>query len=230
MFTPFAFFGNNQTTSPTYNTGSIPTGSLLWNVDANDVSSYPGSGSEWYNTVSNEADLLFTGSVTYSSSSRGKWFAFSTGSYFSTSNISTTVNDRTMCAWVYLNNTSSIDWLNYGRGDGFTDIGTSTIRTTSLTSSYKPSGFAPTPESIGTGVSGQWICFIGVTSGTTASLYVNGTLNSTVTGITTSTRTNRAVFSVNDINGNIGMMTIYSSSLSGNELQNYYNNTKGYYQ
>ena len=207
----------------------IPSQSaLIFNVDANSLASYPGSGSIWYNTATNGAstNLLFTGSVTYTPANSGfaPYFLFDTASYWSTSNISSTVTDRTQCVWIYVQNTDDTTWLGYGKGQAGADVSVSKIRTSSNFGIYAPSNFLPhASASIS---SGQWINLIGITSGTTGSLYINGTLAKTETGITTATRTDRAVISDGNITGRISMLSIYNIALDAATVAAYYNNTK----
>jgi hypothetical protein len=212
--------------------GTIPLQSdLIFNVDANDINSYPGSGSTWFNTATNGAstNLLFTGSVSFNTGEFNKtnYFQFDTASYWSTSNIAATVNNRTLCAWIWADDTSNNEWLNYGRGTGATDLGNSRLQTNSNVATFAASNFAPQPT--GSVSSGAWFNLIGVGIeggiNDTASLYINGVLAETVTGEILSQRQNRAVWAPN-LQGRIALMSIYDVAFDAATALNYFKNTR----
>jgi hypothetical protein len=232
------YLGSNLT-NPGILSGSIP-GSPIFHVDANNPASYPGSGSTWY-TLGTEAnvDLIFTGSATFNQVEgiKSNYFELDGATYFSTNNIATTVTNRTMIGWFYTENTSSVGLLAYGRGDALTDTGVSRIAfsdsnlTTPYTHwAYSPSNFQPWAVSTAEqAITGSWTMIAGVTSGTTAFLYYNGILVNTQESITTSTRTNRAVFSgtntITPIYGRLAIMSIYQSALTSAQIQQYHSAT-----
>jgi hypothetical protein len=211
----------------------IPTSSLIFNVDANSTASYPGSGSTWYNTatVNASTNLLFTGSVTYVTGgfANTNYFQFNTASYYSTNNITQSApDDRTMCAWVWADNTVQNNWMNYGGGTGFTDLATSRIVTGDNFGYWFGSNFSRTSGSITTG---QWYNIIGtgreVGSGNDVlALYINGVLVDSLNNATMTTRTNRAVFSDVLLYGRLAMMSIYSVEFDASTAATYFNNTK----
>jgi hypothetical protein len=209
----------------------IPSQSaLIFNVDANLTSSYPGSGSIWYNTATSGAstNLLFTGSFTYSTGSFGntKYFQLNTASYWSTDNITSTTTNRTLCAWVWVD-TIGGDWLNYGQGQIGTDTGISRIGVDTNTATFAPSNFAEGWVSSPI-TTGSWYNIIGVGvelgANDIASIYVNGVLRQTTNTATLITRTNRAVYGGG--NGRVGMMSIYNESFNAATAATYFNNTK----
>jgi hypothetical protein len=209
----------------------IPSQSaLVFNVDANLTSSYPGSGSTWYNTATGgiSTNLLFTGSVTYvtGSSTSTSYFQFNTASYHSTSNIAETVTNRTQCAWINTNDLSSeFTWLGYGKGTEFTDFYVSRIKTVGNFAYWQASNFAYYPSSSIAGDEGQWLNIIGVTDGTTGYLYVNGVLTDQES-VSTQSRNNRAVLTDGDITGKVSMLSIYNTAFDASSAATYFNNTK----
>jgi hypothetical protein len=212
--------------------GTIPSQSaLIFNVDANDINSYPGSGSTWFNTATNGAstNLLFTGSVDFYQGNFNKtnYFQFDSASYWSTDNITATVNNRTLCAWVWADDTSNNEWLNYGRGTGTADVGNSKLVTDNNIAAFWPSNFAPRPT--GSVSSGAWFNLIGVGIeggvNDTSLLYINGELSDTVVGENLSTRQNRAVWAP-ALQGRIALMSIYNIAFNAATAASYFKNTR----
>lgn len=232
------YLGSNLA-NPGILSGSIP-GTPLFHVDANNPASYPGSGSTWF-TIGTEAnvDLIFTGSAEFYQVEgiKSNYFELDGATYFSSNNIATTVTNRTMIGWFYTENTSSVGLLAYGRGTGGTDTGVSRIAfnysnlTTPFTHwAYSPSNFQPfAVSSAEQAITGSWTMIAGVTSGNTCFLYYNGILTDVKIPITTSTRTNRAVFSgtnsITPIYGKLAIMSIYQSALTSTEISQYYSAT-----
>jgi len=218
------YLGSNQVIG-TFPKLPIPTTNLLWNVDANDPASYPGSGSVWYNTVGNYANLLFTGSVTYSGDSNGNYFSLDTGSYYSTSNITASVTNRTYCSWIYSTSNNPPQYFQYG--------------TDSVSYNYlalnngnwfemKSAGLSFI-KSIQTGSipQNQWHFIAGTiaTNGDNA-LYYNGDLNNSG-NIGYVVRTDRPI--LGDMRGRIGQISMYNAVLSDSDIKTYFNNTRAYY-
>jgi hypothetical protein len=217
-----------------FTTASISQTNLIFNVDANNTASYPGSGSIWYNTATNGAstNLLFTGSVDYvvGGTNITNYLQFNTASYWSTSNISETVNSRTLCAWVWIDNTISNEWINYGRGTGFVDTGNTKLNTEDNVGKFFTSNFAPILS--GSVTTGQWYNLIGVGyknpnvgEPDQGLFYINGRLVKFENSVTLDPRTNRAVWSSN-LFGRISMMSIYKVALDAAGAATYFNNTK----
>ena len=225
------YLGSNLA-NPGILSGSIP-GSPIFHVDANNPASYPGSGSTWY-TLGTEAnvDLIFTGSATFNQVEgiKSNYFELDGATYFSTNNIATTVTNRTMIGWFYTENTSSVDLLEYGRGTGFTDSGVSRIRFNPTDWTYTPSNFLPyVTSSAEQAVTGSWTMVAGVTQEIggldNAYLYINGILVNSINDASSSTRTNRAVFSLGPIYGQLAIMSIYQSALTSAQINQYYEAT-----
>jgi hypothetical protein len=212
----------------------IPTTNLIFNVDANSTASYPGSGSIWYNTATAGAstNVLFTGSVSYVTQSVGNtnYFQFNTASYYSTSNITSTTTSRTMGGWFWVDNTDTMNWLNYGRGTGFTDLGNSNVWTGGNLGYFNGSNFLPNVS--GSITTGRWynIMGVGIEQGSgndSLYLFINGVLvNQTLNNATLTDRNNRAVYSEGNLFGRAGMMSIYSAALDYPDIASYFNNTK----
>jgi hypothetical protein len=223
------YLGANKIQSGIPSALPIPQSGLIFNVDANLTSSYPGSGSIWYNTATAGAstNLLFTGSVSYVTQNFGytNYFQFNTASYWSTSNIEGTVNSRTLCVWVWVDTIGGFDWLAYGQGTGFTDVGISRIGVDTNTAEFAPSNFSAGWVS-GSVATGSWYNIIGVGSvgDGRASIYINGVLRQTKTEASLITRTNRAVYGGG--NGRVGMMSIYNEAFDATTAATYFNNTK----
>jgi len=213
----------------------IPTSSLIFNVDANNAASYPGSGSTWYNTatVNASTNLLFTGSVTYVTGgfANTNYFQFNTASYYSTQNITQSApNNRTMIGWFWVDNTDSQQQMCYGGGTGFTDLGTSRLSTQDNLAYWNGSNFLPNVS--GSITTGQWYNVAGTgvinvgSDNDILEIYINGVLVNSVNNAFMNTRTNRAVFSDGNLFGRIGMMSIYDAALDSTAIATYFNNTK----
>lgn len=208
----------------------IPQSNLIFNVNANLTSSYPGSGSVWYNTGTTGAqtDLLFTGSVSFVQGNQytSSYFQFSTASYYSTGIIVGPVTNRTQCAWINTNDLSSdFTWFGYGRGSSGTDLGVSRIKTQSDLAYYQTTNFVYYPSSSIAGDEGQWLNLTGVIDGTIAYLYINGVLTDQ-SNMTPSTRSNRAIFTDTNLTGKIAMMSLYDVAFDASSAATYFNNTK----
>jgi len=230
------YLGNNKIQSGIPSALPIPQSGLIFNVDANLTSSYPGSGSIWYNTATAGAstNLLFTGSVSYVTQNFGytNYFQFNTASYWSTSNIEGTVNSRTQCAWVWVDNDGGGNYFWYGRGSEFTDVGAPYLLSTDTLASYRGAGGASNLS--GSIETGKWYNVIGVGfvnpsvgANDSMSFYINGVLTQTASysGLFISPRTNRAVFAETSTL-RLAMLSIYNFSFSDTDAATYFNNTK----
>ena len=154
---------------------------LLLNLDAGDINSYPGTGTTWTDTVSNIAFTLTNG-PTYSSDNGG-YIAFNPAAqnYAVSSTGLTNLRTWTVETWHYYDgtNTGSMpcivtetfvgNGINYVLGA--TEGGASTLQTGFFNNGawqITPSGYTLT--------AGNWYHIVGVYDGFKVNLYVNGIL------------------------------------------------------
>ena len=94
---------------------NIVLNDLVLNVDASNISSYPGAGNNWYDLSGNGTSLFLT-NATFSSSNGG-YLNFNGASSYSVSTnynfVSNTLNSHTFTAWIYPS-TSNATVVSYG--------------------------------------------------------------------------------------------------------------------
>ena len=223
--------------SPASN-GVVQDGLLLYL----DAASYSGSGS-WLDWTSYNHDGTFPGGANnptfISQPNNASYFNFQSSSsqYFNVSNINTMVygsSPRSMIGWMRVSAaTGSWQWiLSYGKANTSQSmfIGFNSSVNTVYFGGYgddvtytKPSG-----DWIG-----QWVMMAGTYDGTTAKLYVNGSL------VTTLTKSWNTVQDTNQIgrqtngaeytNGRISYISYYNKVLSADEMMQNFNAIKGRY-
>lgn len=87
---------------------NIVTGGLVTHVDAGNSSSYPGSGSTWFDLSGNDLNFTLTGSPTYSTNNGG-YFTLNGSSQYANLAYNSKLNltNWTVSIWVYLTSTPS---------------------------------------------------------------------------------------------------------------------------
>jgi len=212
----------------------IVTSNLQLYLDAANTTSYPGTGTTWYDLSgnSNNVTMQNSGSITYSSTGGGY---FSTGSngYFnksSTTNIPTGNTSYTLSAWVQW----GTSWPGAG---GIIGIGNG-YGTSNAVNAFRSIG---SPNGLnnywwGNDLSGtsslspanQWFNAVATYDGTTRRIYVNG--SQITSGATTGHNVTSSYLTIgltwptqNEyLQGNIGQALIYDRALTTAEIaQNY---------
>jgi len=217
----------------------IITDGLVLCLDAGNTKSYPGSGTTWTDLSGNGNNGTLTNGPTYSNSNGGSIVFDGVNDYVST-NYTATFQDFTLCAFVKANNPNGKLWENII--DSY-DIDSSDWCRISFTggkpsleidaNSVRSSVISPTIAT-----ADQWYHIVGVRSGTTGYLYINGILNkqNSVTGNVISADTD-SQFVIGNIsrptspnegwNGNIAQASIYNRALTASEIQQNFNALRG---
>jgi hypothetical protein len=237
---------------------SIDNGAYAY-YDASNPTSYPGSGSTWYDISGNNNNLTFTGSVTYSTGS----LAFS-GSYATKESASLfTGSLLTVCGWVNYTNIVAGGapkvWVSFDTGVDETPqyyIGRQYLTSTTSRAFINTNQGTILNNNNTTNILNNWIFYSFVTSGSTPSYPVNTILSGSempqyyeqgfITTRTSDTweggafsmpRTRPNIniaglpSSGNDYNfvGKIGIVAIYDKVLSSSSILDFYEATKGKY-
>ena len=217
----------------------VVTDGLVLALDAGDTNSYPGSGTTWTDLSGQGNNGTLVNGPTYSGSDGGYLSFDGVNDYVST-NYTATFQDFTLCAFVKANNPNgktwediidsydidSSDWCRITFRDGRPSL---EIDANSVRSSV-------TSPTIAT--ADQWYHIVGVRSGTTGYLYIDGILNkqNSVTGNVISADTDSQFFIGNisrptspgeGWNGNIAQASIYNRALTASEIQQNFNALRG---
>ena len=211
----------------------IVTVGLKVYLDALNSSSYPGSGTTWYDLSGNGNDVSMqnSGSISWTGGATGY---FSTGSngWFSRSNASNVPTGNslyTLSAWVQLGSTWSGNGMvsigSFGVGNQSNALRAGTTNQIlnywwgndlSVTSSVSPTN--------------SWFNVVAKFDGTTRSIWVNGSSVGSDTpvghNVTSSDIQVAKTYSAEYLQGNIAQVLIYDAALSGAEILANYNSTK----
>ena len=203
---------------------------LVLNLDAGEPSSYPGSGTTWTDLSGNGNNGTLTNGPTYSSSNGGSIVFDGTNDYapIGTSGFPFGSSAGTLSALVRTNTTSSgfrwiISYGNPAAGQSrFIGINGTT---------YYFGGYGDDITASGVPLN-TWVNMVGVYSGTTASMYINGVLVSGPTAKSWNTVANNAQIGRQTSpaeywSGDIAQVSIYNRALTAAEIQQNYNALKG---
>jgi hypothetical protein len=211
---------------------------LVLALDAGNTKSYPGSGTTWTDLSGNGNNGTLTNGPTYSSSNGGSIVFDGSNDYVST-NYTATFQDFTLCGFVKADNPNGKTWEDII--DSYDLDSSDWCRITlyqgkpSLEIDANSSRSSVTSSTIAT--ADQWYHIVGVRSGTTGYLYINGILNkqNSVTGNVISADTDSQFFIGNisrptslseGWNGNIAQVSIYNRALTASEIQQNFNATR----
>jgi hypothetical protein len=220
----------NNTNSGRVNMSIIPqtspvvTSGLVLNLDAGNLSSYPGSGATWTDTVQSRAFTLF-GSPTYSSNNGGYLsFAPASSQYAaSTTSLTSSLSTWTVEAWHYYTGTNSggnpcivtetfpgsTSQINYSLGSN---------TTSNLQSGFFNGGWRTTSAT--TLTTNAWYQIVGTYDGTTIKLYVNNSLVQSTSYAGTPARSQGGIrlmrrWDTTDYwGGNLAIVRIYDNALN----------------
>ena len=215
---------------------SIVTSGLVLNLDAGNVSSYPGSGATWTDTVQSRAFTLF-GNPTYSSNNGGYLsFAPASSQYASsTTSLTSSLSTWTVEAWHYYTGTNSggnpcivtevfpgsTSKINYSLGSN---------STTNLQSGFFDGSWRVTsPYTL---TANTWYQIVGTYDGTTNKLYVNNSLVQSASYAGTPTRSQGGIrlmrrWDTTDYwGGRLAIVNIYNSALNSTQIIQNYNARK----
>ena len=208
--------------------------SLSTKIDAGNVISYSGSGSNAYDLITKAASTIT--SVTYSSSGSVSYFVFS-GSGNITGSNNTNIsgaNARTISCWVYFTSKTIQSIMCIGVNGAGTGWG---IETSSTVFSLSK-GNSGTTTTV-TYTTGQWynIVYTGenlTANSLTVNLYVNGSLQYTGSDTSINTTNSTLKLGTNNagtlfFNGRISSSSVYNKALSADEVKKNYDCMKSKY-
>lgn len=211
--------------------GTAPvTNNLTMYLDANNPSSYPGSGSTWYDISGFGANISLVGNPIYTSGSPA-YFTFNGSSQAGTGSTPNVLQPTqyTKSIWFYLNGYADNNLSSSAVGGHFIYM---------FSSNRIYCGHTDWPSytaypSVSTFALNTWY-YVALTFNTTdgMTLYVNGVLDSTYTAnksaFTGNGSTNIATFNGtgNWLNGRISKAFFYDDSLTASEVLQNYNSTK----
>ncbi len=219
---------------------------LVMELDAGNPYSYGGAGTTWYDVSGNSINASATGSPTYNTLYGGVFsIPTSVSSYFNTSTVSA-LNlgsaSFSMECWVYLDAATGSD--NVYRG--IISLGTNSSNFvyiakwrsglyTGLYVQYKAGGSTITGvyQNNEYNPVSRWTHVIATKSGSSLTLYVNGSIVYTINDLNTTFTGNSSVYiaqahsDVASLYGYVGESRVYNISLSAAQVLQNYNATKG---
>lgn len=217
--------------------GVVSSGLQLY-LDASNTSSYPGTGTTWYDLSgqNNHVTMQNSGGIAYTSSGGG-YFTLSSNGYFNratTTGVPTGTSPYTFSVWIQ----QGAVW----GGNGMIGVGNSTggnqtnqFRTTSTNAyvNYWYGNDLAATSSLSPAT--QWFNAVAQWDGTTRKIWVNGTQLSSAgaSGLNVSSSLLQVgatnVGGSEPLQGNIGQALIYNRALSTAEIQTNYTVIRGRY-
>jgi hypothetical protein len=205
-------------------------------LDANNLSSYPGTGTTWYDISGNGNDVTMVNSSSIAwSNSAPVYFSTGANGWFnnpSGSNLPTGNANYTFIIWIQLGST----W----NGNGFMSIGSfgatnqsnafRTASTQQLLNYWWANDLVVQDNSVSPT---NWFNAVATYDGTTRSIWVNGSIigsdspvgHNVITSALQIAKTGGNEF----LNGNVGEVLIYDRGLTSGEILGIYNATKSRY-
>lgn len=210
----------------------IISNGLTLNIDANNATSYNGSGTTWYDISGNTANITLVNTPTYTSGTPS-YFTFNGSNQYGTG-ANTNVLPQTAytkTVWFYLNSYADNNLVSSATGGHFLYMATGN----KIYSGHANWGNYQAYASIGAISLNTWY-YVALTFSTTngMTLYINGTLDSTYTANKTAHNgngsTNIATFGGgNLLNGRIAEVFCYNRELTAGEISTNYNAHKARY-
>ena len=210
---------------------TIVTNGLTLNIDANDATSYNGSGATWYDISGNTADITLLNTPTYTSGTPS-YFTFNGSDQFGTGNSAVlSSTSYTKSVWFYLNGYNDNNLVSSDTGGHFLYMAGGN----KIYSGHTDWGdYQAYPSTANISLS-TWY-YVALTFSTTngMTLYINGALDSTYTANKNAHSgdgsANIATFGGgNLLNGRIAQVFCYNKELSSGEISQNYNVTKATY-
>jgi hypothetical protein len=210
---------------------TIVTNGLTLNIDANDATSYNGSGATWYDISGNTADITLLNTPTYTSGTPS-YFTFNGSDQFGTGNSAVlSSTSYTKSVWFYLNGYNDNNLVSSDTGGHFLYMAGGN----KIYSGHTDWGdYQAYPSTANIGLS-TWY-YVALTFSTTngMTLYINGALDSTYTvnknAHSGDGSTNIATFGGgNLLNGRIAQVFCYNRELTSGEVSQNYNTHKSRY-
>ena len=208
----------------------VESSGLMLYLDAASSTSYPGTGTTWYDLTSNHNDVTMqnSGSISYSSGGGGYFSTGSTGwfSNASTTNLPTGNSPYTFSAWIQL----ASSWGNQGImsigpfGSGNQANALRTDGTNAYYNYWWGNDFRATSS---LSPATPWFNIVAKYDGTSRTMWVNGAQlsGSNSSGghnVTTSALQIAKTVNAEYLNGKIGQALIYNRALSDSEILSNY--------
>jgi hypothetical protein len=209
------------------------SGPVLY-LDANNLSSYPGVGTTWYDISGNGNDVTMvnSGSIAWSNSAP-VYFSTGANGWFnnpSGSNLPTGNANYTFIIWIQLGSWNGNGLMSVGSfGTPNQSNAFRTLSTQQLLNYWWGNDLVGTTSVSPT----NWINAVATYDGTTRSIWVNGTIvgsdspvgHNVITSALQIAKTAGNEF----LNGNVGEVLIYDRGLTSAEILGIYNSTKSRY-
>ena len=202
--------------------GSIIKTNLKFYVDAGDITSYPGTGTTWYDISGSGTNATLYNGPTYNSFGEGSILFDGVDDWgsFDGTNLPYGNSARTISTWIYCTDLTYFNWVfSYGNytNNQFLSLG----------NNWASYCFGTGYDVLANGFStNKWINLVGTYNGTAAKLYANGTL------LTSTNRTWNTVqnyveigrgFTQDNFPGYISSIAIYNVELTDTQILNNYN-------
>jgi len=214
---------------------------LVLNLDAGDSSSYPGSGTTWYDISGSGLTGALTNGPTYDSANNGSIVFDGVDDYVDLGDVLDISSNFTLSVW-FKGNASQQPYVaiiakdasgNFGNYGMYADNG----------SNYVRFGFRDTggtqrevnDSSYSDIKSGNWVNYIGTYDSSELKLYRNGVgISSASVNTTPQTNNNSLAIGARllnsyEFNGNISSVQIYNRALSASEVEQNFNALRGRY-
>ena len=216
---------------------SLVTDGLIIYLDANNSSSYAGTGSTWYDLSGNGRHASLISSPTYEGFGLGKYLSFDGSSNYATIPYTITDNSITVGFWYYskiFSSNSSLDALisNYTSGISGFDVRLNSSTTINLAISFS---LSESQVSFGTINNNTWYYVVFTYDGATIKTYLDGVLKNSTNKV--GTRDNGTQICIGTSAFDTGrkatcgipQVMIYNRALSDSEILQNYNATKKRY-
>jgi len=201
----------------------VPINGLQLYLDATNGSSYPGSGTTWFDLSGNSRDATLENGASFDTNSIN--FDYTQSQYAVIAPTSMFNGDMTAIGWVYVRSIQTWSRLfDFGNGPNNNNVILAVDNNGTGNPAYSTDGadniYSPAPLPLN-----QWVQLASTQSGTTGTIYINGTPVVTATNneITTVSRDvnyiGRSNWS-NDsyLDGKIAALKIYNRTLSQSEI------------
>ena len=222
IITPFTFMEQKGDSTP-----SVITAGLKFYVDAGNASSYPGTGTVWYDLSGNLNNFTLTNGPTYNAGSGG-YFSFDGTNDYAIGLTYALGSGFTIDCWINTTTTAT-DAILAQPDSGTLFFGTRNNKLGISGQFDIPWGFVLSTSNINTG---NWVYGAATYDGVNVKMYVNGTLETTSaqTGNFTSQTLRIADSGASEYyTGNISIVRLYTTVLSGTDITQNYNAQKSRY-
>ena len=219
--------------------GVVYNGLQLY-LDANNTTSYPGTGTTWFDLSGqgNDVAMQNSGSISYTSSGGG-YFTLASNGYFnraSTTGVPTGTSAYTMSVWVqWPTGTWPVSGGMIGIGSSITTNLTNqfrTVNTNGLVNYWYGNDLNATST---LSPASQWFNAVAQWDGTTRKIWVNGTqiASAGATGLNVASSLLQVgatnIGGSEPLSGRIGQALVYNRALSSSEIQQNYNAVRSRY-